>query len=120
MVRGDCIDIKEIDEVAHLVDAQSARLLWYVWGQRHASLDELRRLLGNASHAEVLSKIINVINPKARHIMERPILVYERSAVDYYTGDHVFYSWWLNEEATGVYRPHAGNGSAQARLWPGP
>ena len=28
------------------------------------------------------------------------IMVFERSAIDYHTGEHILYSWWLNEEAT--------------------
>jgi hypothetical protein len=91
---------EDIEQVAQLIDPQSARMLWYLWGRRHASLDELKKISGDASHIKVLSRIRERINPAARHVLGKPIVVFERSAMDYYTGEHVFYSWWLNDEAT--------------------
>ena len=89
------IEPGEIAEVARLVDPTSARMLWYFWENRHARLDELTKLVGETSHWNVLLQIIDVINPAARRVLGRPILVFERSALDYQTGEHVFHSWWL-------------------------
>ena len=90
----------DIDEIARQVDEQSSRMLWYLWGHRHAKLDELKEISGETSHMKVLTRIGDMINPVARHLLGKPIMVFERSAIDYYTGEHILYSWWLNEEAT--------------------
>jgi len=97
------IEPRDIDEVAQQVDEQSARMLWYLWCRRHANLDELRRASGETSHMKVLMKIREMINPTATRLLGRPIMVFERSALDYGTGEHIFHSWWLNEEATSTY-----------------
>ncbi len=89
------IELGNIAEVARLVDSDSARMLWYVWQHRHARLDELTELVGETSHWNVLLRIMNVINPAAERVLGRPILVFEKSALDYHTGEHVFHSWWL-------------------------
>jgi len=91
----------DLDEIARQVDEQSSRMLWYLWGHRHAKLDELKEISGETSHMKVLTRIRDMINPAARHLLGKPIMVFERSAIDYYTGEHILYSWWLNEEATG-------------------
>ena len=89
----------DIDEIARQVDEQSSRMLWYLWCHRHATLDELKRISEETSHMMVLTRIREMINPAARHLLGRPIMVFERSALDYCSGEHIFYSWWLNEDA---------------------
>jgi hypothetical protein len=91
------INPRDIDEIARQVDGQSSRMLWYVWGHRHAKLDELKKISGETSHVKVLLKIKEMINPAARRLLGKPVIVFERSALDYYTGEHILYSWWLNE-----------------------
>lgn len=86
--------------MALLVDDDSAKMLWYLWHNRHARLDELMKLVGEACQRNVLISIRDRINPAARRLLGRPIVVFERSALDYHTGQHVFFHWWLNEEAT--------------------
>lgn len=98
--RASRIEPGEIAEVVRLVDESSAKMLWYFWRNRHARLDELKELLGETSHMDVLFRIKEIINPAARRVLGKPILVFEKSALDYYAGQHVFHSWWLNEEAT--------------------
>lgn len=89
--------------MARLLDDDSAKILWYLWHNRHASLDELMKLVGEACHRNVLVRIRDRLNPAARRLLGRPIVVFERSALDYRTGEHIFFNWWLNEEAT--YEP---------------
>ncbi|MFQ5925478.1 MAG: hypothetical protein ACE5IE_05725 [Dehalococcoidia bacterium] len=98
--RASRIEHGEIAEVVRLVDESSAKMLWYFWRNRHARLDELKELLGETYHMDVLIRITEIINPAARRVLGKPILVFEKSALDYYAGQHVFHSWWLNEEAT--------------------
>lgn len=99
------IEPGEIAEVVRLVDESRAKMLWYFWRNRHTRLDELKELLGETSHMDVLIRVKEIINPAARPVLGKPILVFERSAIDYYAGQHVFYSWWLNEEATSQAGP---------------
>ncbi|MBA7596842.1 hypothetical protein ES703_03832 [subsurface metagenome] len=96
MKRTDsCIEAQDIAGVARLVDPISARMLWYFWENRHARLDELTRLAGESSPMNVLLLIRDVINPAAERVLGRPILIFEKSALDYHSGEHVFHSWWL-------------------------
>ncbi len=85
----------DITAVARLVDPDSARILWHVSQHRHARLDELAELVGETSHWNVLLRIMHDINPAAERVLGQPILVFEKSAMDYHTGEHVFHSWWF-------------------------
>jgi hypothetical protein len=51
--------------------------------------------VGETSQWNVLLWIMHVINPAAERALGQPILVFEKSALDYHTGEHVFHSWWL-------------------------
>lgn len=95
---------RNIDKIAQQVDEQSARILWHLWQHRHANLDQLKKISGETSHMKVLIRIREMINPNAKRLLGRPIMVFERSAMDYDTGEHIFHSWWLNEEAAGTHR----------------
>lgn len=94
------IEPGDIDKIAQQVDEQGVRMLRYLWCRRYASLDELKKISGETSHMKVLIRIREMINPTARRLLGKPIMVFERSAMDYYTGEHILHSWWLNEEAT--------------------
>ena len=86
----------ELKRVAEALDPASAQIAWYLWENRHAKIEELRRVLGESSHMNVLVRIREVINPTARKILGRPILVFKRARIDYATGERILYSWWLN------------------------
>lgn len=101
---GAYIELRDIAEIAQQVDEQSARMLWYLWLYRHTKLDELRKVSGETSYRNVLLNIREVINPTATRLLGKPIMVFERSAMDYGTGEHIFHSWWLNEEAASAHR----------------
>jgi HSP20 family molecular chaperone IbpA len=90
-----------IAEVTRLLDRASRRLVWHIWKNQHARLDELTALLGETSHMNVLVRIRETINPLAVRLLGRPLLVFERSRVDQRTGQQILFSWWLNEEPPG-------------------
>ena len=92
------LEARDLAEVARLLDRGSAKMLWHFWKNRHYRLDELKEMLGETSHMGVLARIRDVINPAAMRLLGKPILVFERSRIDYQTGEHVLHSWWLNEE----------------------
>ena len=85
----------DITAVARLVDPDSARILWHVWQHRHARLDELAELVGETSTGNVLLRIMHDINPTAARVLGQPTLVFEKSAMDYHSGERIFHSWWL-------------------------
>jgi hypothetical protein len=99
--RAGQLQPRDIAEVVRLVDRGSANMLWHLWKNRHHKLDELKAMLDETSHMGVLVRIREVINPAAMHVLGKPILVFERSRMDYRTGEHVLHSWWLNEETVG-------------------
>jgi HSP20 family molecular chaperone IbpA len=99
--RDEPLPVDDIAQVALLLDRASAKLVWHIWKNRHAKLDELTDLLGESSHMNTLVRIKESINPLAIRLLGRPLLVFERSRVDQRTGQQVLFSWWLNEEPPG-------------------
>jgi len=101
-VHGDLperIEEEHLAKVAQPLDPASGEIIWYLWENRHAKIEELRQLLGESSHMNVLTRIKEVINPMAHKVLGRPLLVFERSRIDHITGQNVLYSWWLCKEA---------------------
>ncbi|MCG2675931.1 hypothetical protein L6304_01925, partial [bacterium] len=89
------IDEGKVREIAKGLDPDSEELLWYLWQKRHARIDELARAIEAPTHMDVLLKIREIINPRAEKVMGNPILSFERSRMDYETGEKVLFSWWL-------------------------
>jgi len=77
------------------LDQKSSEILWHLWWQRHARLDELAQLLGASTDMEVLFRLREVINPAAERTLGQPILEFHESRVDPLTGEKVLFSWWL-------------------------
>jgi len=99
--RDEPLPVDGIAQVALLLDRASAKLVWHIWKNRHAKLDELTDLLGESSHMNALVRIREEVNPLAIRLLGRPLFVFERSRVDQRTGQQVLFSWWLNEEPPG-------------------
>lgn len=101
-IHGDLperIEEERLAKVAQPLDPASGEIIWYLWENRHAKIEELRQLLGESSHMNALTRIKEVINPMAHKVLGRPLLVFERSRIDHITGQTVLYSWWLCKEA---------------------
>jgi len=80
------------------VDEKSRHIITYLSRERHAGIRELADLIYASSDMEVLIRIREVINPKARDIIGEPIITFERSKIDPLTGEKIVFSWWLKEE----------------------
>lgn len=93
------IEEEHVAKVAQALDPASAQIVWYLWKNRHAKIEELRRVLGESSHMNVLVRIREAINPTAGKILGRPILVFERARIDHTSGERILYSWWLSGDA---------------------
>jgi len=93
------IEEEHVVKVAQALDPASGEIIWYLWENRHAKIEELRQLSGESSHMNVLTRIEEVINPTARKMLGRRLVVFERLRIDHVTGESVLYSWWLSKEA---------------------
>ncbi len=97
--RSHRIELEDLEQAAADLDPTSAELIWYLWEQRHARIEELRQVTGAPSHMHVLSRIRETINPVARRLLGQPLLVFESRRTDPWTGEVVPFSWWLCREA---------------------
>jgi len=97
--RSHRIELEDLEQVAADLDPASAELIWYLWEQGHARIEELRQVTGAPSHMHVLSRIRETINPVARRLLGRALLVFESRRTDPWTGEVVPFSWWLCREA---------------------
>ena len=89
------IDEETINDVVEELDPVSQEILWYLWQKGHGTIDELAELVSALTHMDVLLRIRDVINPAAEKIVGNPILSFERSKIDFETGEKILFSWWL-------------------------
>jgi HSP20 family molecular chaperone IbpA len=80
------------------VDEKSRQIITYLLRKRHARIRELSDLIDASSDMEVLIRIREIVNPKAQQIIGGPLITFERSKIDPFTGEKIAFSWWLNEE----------------------
>ena len=80
------------------VDEKSRQIITHLLRERHAGIRKLADLICASSDMEVLIRIREVINPKAREVMGEPLITFERSKIDPLTGEKIVFSWWLKEE----------------------
>ncbi len=95
------VDIKNegnLTQFLENLDEKSRALLWYLWWHRHANISELREVIDVSSDFEVLHRLKEVINEKAKKLLGKLIVNFEPSKIDPYTGEKVFFSWWLLDE----------------------
>ena len=93
------IELEDLEQVATALDPASTELVWYLWEHGHARIEELRQVTGAPSHMHVLSRIRETINPVARRLLGRALLVFESRRTDPWTGEVVPFCWWLCLEA---------------------
>lgn len=96
--------IGKIVSLIRSVDEKSRQIITHLSRERHAEIRELSDLIYAFSDMEVLIRIREVINPKAREIIGEPIITFEHSKIDPVTGEKIVFSWWLKEKFTnGAY-----------------
>lgn len=98
--KGDaaCLAVTDLSQLLDALDEKSRAMLWHLWWHRHAEISELRQLFNAASDFEVLHRLKEVINEKARKLWGKPIVGFQQSKVDPLTGANVLFSWWLLDE----------------------
>lgn len=77
------------------LDEKSRAIVWHIWRNGHAKIRELSKLINAPTDSYTLSRLREVINPIAEKILGRPILRFEESRIDTFTGEKVLFSWWL-------------------------
>jgi len=86
------------DQLINAVDEKSRQIITYFLREQHAGIRKLADLIHASSDMEVLIRIREIINPKARQIIQIPLITFERSKIDPFTGEKIAFSWWLNED----------------------
>lgn len=89
---------KKMSLLTRTVDEKSKQIITYLLKERHAGIRELTNLICASSDMEVLIRIREIINPKAREVIGEPIITFERSKIDPLTGEKIVFSWWMTEE----------------------
>lgn len=89
---------RKMNSLMKTVDEKSRQIITYLSRGRHAGIRELADLICASSDMEVLIRIREIINSKAREVIGEPIITFERSKIDPLTGEKIVFSWWLKEE----------------------
>jgi len=85
----------DINRLMDALDDRSREIIWRLWRNRHAPLDELAELIDAGTDMEVLCRIREVINPASEYILGAPILEFREAKIDPVTGEKILFHWWL-------------------------
>lgn len=77
------------------LDEKSRKILWYFRWHKHCRLSKLVKLIDASTDMEVLYILKEIINATAQEVLGRPILEFNESKIDHFTGEKVLFSWWL-------------------------
>jgi len=89
------INQEAIDKLLKELDPASQSMLLFLWQNRHAAIEELARICNAPNHMDVLQRIRKIINPASEKLIGFPVLTFERSKIDEFTGKKVMFSWWI-------------------------
>jgi hypothetical protein len=92
--------LEKMNLLISAVDKKSRFIIKYLLKERHAGISELTNLTCASSDMEVLMRIREIINPKAREVIGQPIITFEQAKIDPVTGKKIVFSWWMIEELT--------------------
>ncbi|MDO8612774.1 MAG: Hsp20/alpha crystallin family protein [Dehalococcoidia bacterium] len=93
------IDQAAVDKVIQELDPQSREIVDYLWANRHATIDELAKLIAAPTHMNVLLMIRGAINPTAERMIGGALLAFHQRKIDWVTGETVLFSWWVTASA---------------------
>jgi len=80
------------------LDEKSREIVWYFLRNRHGGIRELAELINASVDMDVLTRVREVINPRAEDILGKSMLKFEESKIDPFTGDKILFSWWLADD----------------------
>ncbi|KPV63541.1 MAG: hypothetical protein AOA66_0818 [Candidatus Bathyarchaeota archaeon BA2] len=90
--------VRKVNILVRTVDEKSKQIITCLLRERHAGIRKLADLIRASSDMEVLTRIREVINPRAQKIIGEPLITFEKSKIDPLTGEKITFSWWLKEE----------------------
>jgi len=88
----------KVNILVRTVDEKSRQIITYLLRERHAGIRKLADLICASSDMEVLTRIREIINPRAQKILGEPLITFEKSKINPLTGEKITFSWWLKEE----------------------
>jgi len=88
----------DLDRFMGSLDEKSKAMFWHFFRNRHAGIRELAELINASTDMDVLTRVKEVINPKADEILGKEILKFEEVKIDKFTGKKIAFSWWLTED----------------------
>lgn len=89
------LDEETIARLGEELDPEAGTILWHIWYNGHAGIQELAELIQAECHTDVLVKIRTVINPLAEKLLGFPVLIFMSQCVKSCSGETVPYSWWI-------------------------
>ena len=93
---------EKLGRLMYNLDDKSKKIIWHLFRNRHARITNLTEAIEESSDSNTLVRIRDVINQLSNKILGSPILCFEEGKVDFYTGNKILFSWWLNEEVVPV------------------
>lgn len=87
----------KVNQLMRALDEKSKEIILHIWKNRYAKINDLSSLISAPNDAYILTKIREVINPIAKNILGKPILIFEESKIDPITSNKVLFSWWLSD-----------------------
>jgi hypothetical protein len=87
-----------LNQLLEFLDDKSRAILWHLWWNQHAPINELRDLIEAEQDFEVLSRLTDNINAQAQRILNRPLVSFEKSKIDPVSGEKVIFNWWFLDE----------------------
>jgi hypothetical protein len=80
------------------LDERSREIVWFILRNGHANIRELAELISAKTDNEVLVRVRELIDPKAKEIFGKEIMKFEQNKIDQLTGEKILFSWWLTED----------------------
>ncbi len=97
---GEPVRVREdqVRELAATAGTPGARVLWHLWQESHADIEELAALVDAPTHMDVLTLLREGINEPACRLLGGPVLVFKERAFDPDTGRTICFQWWLERD----------------------
>lgn len=89
------INQEGIERIVKELDPESQNILLFVWGNRHATINELAHTYNAPNHMDILHRVRDIINSTSQRLIGFPVLVFQRCKIDEPTGKKVMFSWWI-------------------------
>lgn len=90
----DIVTETDMSKMSQRLGHEGEKILWFLYRKQHATIAELADAIGAENHIDVLNIIRGDINPAAKELIGRPILIFKPEGFDQ-KGSKIAYSWWF-------------------------